>query len=65
MSKYKRKWCDNYDCPLACENHPKHIPKKQKSAVFVNMAETCRRYIGWLVDETSNELRNRRKKDSK
>ena len=52
-----KKYCDNYDCPIPCEENMKHIPKKQKAAVFINKSGVCRKYIAWLVDHI-NDINN-------
>lgn len=50
-------YCINRACPFKdCENHMSHAPRGFAVTVC-DYDKTCRRYIGWLVDEEERKER--------
>lgn len=51
------KYCMNSQCPFKdCENHMKHAPRGF-AVTTTDMDKTCRRYIGYLVEEEEKQKR--------
>ena len=51
-------YCVNTSCPFwDCENHPGHLEGHDPHEVhsFAALDATCRRYIGWLVEQEVKE----------
>ena len=52
-------YCSYIHCPFTdCEHHANHLKKYEGTSVEVRVSwlcDTCRRYIGWLVDKATEQ----------